>query len=391
MADGTIQTDVPEGNKGPQDNQNTNPEAIAGQEEGAAAPAGEEAKPILNDAVSRRERRMAEVADRAREEREKDRKSAALMNDPDLTEEEYDAKLNAIREGVEEQRTRDHADPDAGEAPDIAAQGEEGKPKADPRPGWEIRESDGKPVKKLKVNGQIRELTEEEYDRYLAKDLAGDEKLRQAAQREKQIEAELEKRDRKIREQHQPPTGADDEAFEKALSEYHDAVYSGDTDAAKEKLREITRAGRQSSTPNIEDLTASVARQVRDDIENERQENDVQDGWGRFQREYPEIVSDNKRLAWADANLKEVMADSPELSPAEMFLEAGRRTAEELGIKRKDPVESKSNDERLQRKRNLSSVPRTNSARAPTAPEKEKVDNSPEGKIARMRAARAVN
>jgi len=403
MGDETIRTDVSEASKGPQDDQTTDTTNQGGEQGGEQQ---EAPKPVLNDPVSRRERRMAELSESARQERERNRKSAALMNDPDITEEEYDAKLEAIRtdsaavkdserQALEEHEHKggDDDDPAAAQGHKASAQGEEGQgeqaQRPSPRPGWDLNDQ-GQLVKKLKVNGRVVELTEKQYDEQLAKDLAGDEKLRRANEKERQLEQELERRDRGLREQHQPPSGADDEAFEAALSEYHEAVYAGDTDKAKEKLREIARAGRQSSTPNIDDLRSSISRQVRDDIEQEQQEKDVQKGWSAFQEEYSEIASHEKRLAYADIHLKEVQAEHPEYSPADMFMEAGRRTAEELGLAKKKTAGDDTARERLNRKQHLSSVPRSNSARAPVE-ERPKVDNSPEGKIARMRAARAVN
>jgi hypothetical protein len=185
VTDETIQTDVPA--------------ATEAQTDATAAietPAVEEA---VNHA-SRREQRMAQVAEKRKAERDDGMKAAAQMANPELSDEEYDAQLAAANQRPAE----DGADPVDGNLgpegsetaadPDVDAEnGEAGtdQPAAEEQPK----------TRKLKVNGQILEMTEEEYERQLSKDLAGDLKLREAAQRDQQLrdrEAELQRREQAL-------------------------------------------------------------------------------------------------------------------------------------------------------------------------------------------------
>jgi hypothetical protein len=361
--------------------------------------------PAVEDPRSRRERRMAEVAQKRQEQREAERKAAALMNNPDLTEEEFDAQQVAPAAGDEGlgDFPADSEGGEHGEGEETRAEEQPGAADdqrdadADRAPanipaGFEDR-GDGTPVKKLKVNGRIVELTMEEYERHLSKDLAGDQKLRMAAEHEQRLrqrEEELARREQSMRQQ-PPEPGADAVDIEQALSEYHDAVYAGDADAAKAKLKAVIEQGRQSSTPNIDQLVSQAATRAREEIAAERHREAVQTGWKKFQQEYPEIVTHKGKLAYADTVIHEVNQEWQEegktFTADELILEAGRRTAEAFGTPSQPAP--RTDAERVSRKANLKPVPRAGSAVArPTA--KPQLDMSPAAKIARLRQSRAV-
>jgi hypothetical protein len=340
------------------------------------APVAEE-KP---DYRSPRERKMAEVAEKRREKQEADRKAFALINDPDLSEEDYDARVAAEAGDTEQDDEEQDDDPVAQEA--------DQKPI---RAGFEDR-GDGTLVKKLKVNGREVELTEEEYDRQLSKDLAGDQKLRLAAERERAL-AEREQRiaqmEQRGSQQEPPDLGANAVDLDAALSEYHDAVYAGDQDAAREKLKAVMMQGRQSSTPNIDELVSSVATRVKAEADNERYRESVQKGMGSFKKDYAHIVADPAKLAYADARLKEITQTEPDLSPEEAILKAGKMAAEVWPDDTPGKRGSTTDAERTQRKANLKPVPNAGS-RQSRSDKKPDVDMSPAAKIARMRSGRAL-
>lgn len=389
MTDETIQegaeprTDVSESE---QQGQEARAQAAEAEAQQAADDAGEPEKPVLNDPASRRERKLAELAEKRREERERDRKAAALMNDPDLTEEAYDARLKAIQEGSDE------GEGDPGDDPAAASGGDDPEPKKsepDER-GWYTRD-DGTRVKRLVVNGRQVEMTEEQYDRQVQKALAGDERLRQAAERERQLalrEQQLNQQSQQSRQQ--PPSGASSADFDKALAEYHDALLEGDTDAARQKLGEVFQAGRQSSTPNIEDLVSTVATRVAQTQAQERHRESVLSAWDKFQTEYADIADDDGLLAYADTQIKRLRAENPDRKPEVLFMEAGRLTRERLGLSKPQPQQSGDRAERKERKANLKPIPKASGARAPSKAE-PKVDMSPQAKIARMRAGRVAS
>lgn len=391
MTDETIQegleprTDVSESEQG-QEAQAQAAEAEAQQAAGSGEPV-DLPKPELNDPASKRERKMAELAEKRREERERERKAAALMNDPDLTEEEYDSRLKSIQEGADEPGEDEGEDPP--ETDDQPA-AEQPKPAEPDERGWLTRE-DGTRVKRLVVNGRQVEMTEEQYDRQVQKALAGDERLRQAAeyeQRLRQREQQLNQQAQQSRQQ--PPSGASSVDFDKALAEYHDALLEGDTDAARQKLGEVFQAGRQSSTPNIEDLVSTVATRVAQTQAQERHRESVQSAWDKFQTEYSDIANDDGLIAYADTQIKRLRAENPNGDPEFIMLEAGRLTREKLGLGK--PTQQPSDDRaaRMERKANLKPIPKASGARAPSKAE-PKVDMSPAAKIARMRASRVAS
>lgn len=363
-----------------------------------------ETEVIANDPVSRREQRMKDAREKRVEQREADRKSFALMNDPDLSEEEFDAQQVAateaeaasdavVGESAEDSGELTTGEEQPGSEPltDVDVESRS----ADPAPnGWTTRD-DGTRVRQLKVNGELREITEEEYDRLASKELAGDQKLRIAndmAQRVREREDQLRQREAAL--QAPPPSGVSDEDMQKALDEYHEAVYEGDKDAARSKLMEVMQSGRQSSTPNMDALADEVAIRTRQRIAQEDHQKSVDDGWSSFQKQYPEVVGHQGRLAYADTHLKNVRAENPDWTPAQQILEAGRLTVEELGLKEAEKPTSNvesigtTAEEREARKRNLKPMPKAG-ATAHKPPVKQTVAMTPEAKIARMRSARA--
>ena len=355
-----------------------------------------EQKPVLHDPISKRERAMAALAEKARDEREANRKAAALMNEPDLTEEEYDSRL---------EQERNESQP-AGEEEAAAAEAGQASPNAEPEPpaaqnGWYTNEQ-GQRVKRLMVNGQPRELTEEQYDRYIQKDMAGDEKLQRAAQIERQLADRaraLQERERQLSQSAQTPPdqGASDEQVEQLLTEYHELLLDGDTDAARVKMREIMKAGRSNPTPvDPAAIARQVATQVKTEQAREAHDKSVKDAWAAFKQDYSALLSDDGAMAYADAQIKKLRAENPGMPHKDLFLTAGKLTAERLGLsgERKPSADTKAaadaaRAERLERKGKITPLPGAVGKRNTGKP-KVDVDHSPAAKIARMRQARVL-
>jgi hypothetical protein len=379
MEDETIQKDVSA------EDQVTGSAAEA-QAETASTPAGEAP-------LSRRERKMAEVNAKRIEEREQQRKKAALINDPDLTEEEYDAQQVAP-EGTSDNTSQlessgedgDEGSFEAEEQPPVAEeQSADDRQSADAVPaGWERRD-DGVLVKRLKVNGEERVLTSEEYDRLAQKVLSGDERLRRAAEQERVLQQREEELNRRSQQASQPPEVSDadvDAAFDGFLG----AVYEGDQDVAKERLKAILQ-GRQSSTPNMDELVNQATTRVAQNLEEKRRQESQVQGWNKFQAEYPDIASTPEYLAAADVIVGRLASDNPDWMPEQVYLEAGRLASEKLNLGGRKP--EKTDDKRMERKSQLKPVPRAGSATHKPATEPQ-VDMSPAAKIARMRTSRAL-
>lgn len=349
-----------------------------------------EAPAQKEDPRSARERKMAEVAEKRIAEREEARKAAALMDNPDLTEEEFDAQQVASPEGeaTQEDVSSDALeDGDGPETPVAEDLGTDVPEKQDAVPaGWDRRD-DGVLVKRLKVNGEIKELTQDEYDRQLSKELAGDQKLRIAAEMEQRLRQREEELARREQQFQQPPQQDAVPDIDSALDEFVGAIYEGDSDAAKAKMKAIIEQGRQSSTPNMDQLVSTAATQVQATIAEERRKQDQIDGWNAFESEYGDIAGSDRLMAYADVVLKEVQAEKPEASISELYMETGKRTREQLGLN-KQPV-PRADANRENRKANLKPVPKAGSTVDKPKPTPQ-VDMSAAAKIARMRQSRAL-
>ena len=155
----------------PTDVSDADPAVIAGELAPEAAPEvtpevtpeAEQEQAPSSDPVSRRERKMADLAEKRKEEQAVERKTAFLINEPETTEEEYDAKLAAAQESPStEAPAGDEAIPPAGEgegAPSTEHAGDDLP--ATPPNGWRTND-DGVRVKTLMVNGEARDITEEQ-------------------------------------------------------------------------------------------------------------------------------------------------------------------------------------------------------------------------------------
>lgn len=375
-----------------------------------AEAAGIESEAIeASDPISRREAKMAQLAEARQAEQSEDRKNAYLQRNPDATEAEYAERLQAQRDAVIDlEEETPPLEATAGDEP-LEAAGDVGSPEpvgakgeADPAPnnGWRTNEA-GDRVKTLMVNGEAREMTEDQYDRLLQKDLAGDQKLRMAAETERLLAEkaqELEARERRLAEaSSQPPPGAVNEDLEVKIAQHTELLLEGDTDAANRLMAEIISTGRGSSTPNIDDLATQVATQVEARASQRNHEESVQDGWKQFQADYSDVIADQDALAFADIQVKNIRAAEPELSPKEVILKAGQITRERLHLSGVNGSQDQGQDaepdelraDRKSRKANLKPMPRVGGKPRPLSKEPQ-LDTSPEAKIARMRKARAV-
>lgn len=379
----------------------------------------EEAQPELStsDPVARREQQRQALLDKYKEQREHDRKAAALIQDPDLTEEEYDRRQEAAQE-EDEPEGDEEQQPEAAET-DEQPEGQE-KPKdegpIDLGNGW--FEVDGKRVKRLKVNGRIVELTEEEYDRQVQKDLAGDERLRAASEKERELR-ELEQRLQRHYQhaqnqpnqqpaQQQPSQKSPEmgtEEVDKLIGQAAENLLDGDTEAYKATMARAMKAVRESSTPNMDELRSQLETQIMSSLEQkertkeqeraaEEQRNEARAAFAEFSEAYPDLVGNDANLAYTDALVKQVEAEKPYLTFKEKILEAGRRASEALGAGQPATTEAPSNDTRETRRQrkaaNVKPLPKAQGSAVNKTRQAPQVDMSPQAKIARMRAQRAA-
>lgn len=381
MTDETIQTDVSG--------------AVADEQ---LAPEASPEAPLATDPVSKRERKYAEMQEKRKVQVDEERKAAALMDDVTLTEEVYDKrKAEADSPPADRARSGQEDNEPPGDDGVAAAPLAEATPQANQN-GWSTNE-DGTRIKTLMVNGEPKQITEEAYDRMAQKDMAGDAKLRMAAE----IERNLAERTRLLDEKEQaitarqsepPAQGAADD-LKSVISEYQDALLDGDTDVAAEKMAQIVGMGRDSSTPNIDLIVSQATTQIKAEEQQERYTASINSGWEKFQAEYSDVLADPDAQAFADIQIKKLRESGEYDSPEAIILKAGEITRKRLGLSggtapaEGDEPAVDHRAERKARKANLKPIPRSGTTKHKVQ-EAPALDMSPEAKVARMRAARRL-
>ena len=255
--------------------------------------------------VNPREQRLAEIAARRAQERDEEAGNGEAM----LAEE-------GAREAA--------AAPAAAEKPAAAAVAAEGLPQA----------------LKLKVDGAVVEISQEEALRRLQKDVAADRRLADAtrilrdAQTQKEeaerLHQELQSRLASVKALPETPQSAADE---QAIQELADALIDGRIEEAKKGLKALM--GRQPATPDVTQIAAVVETNVKRSLIAERERDAQQsfdqqlvEGLNQFREKFPDIANDPRLFAYANAESDLIAAENPGLSPAEIFARAGERVSQ---------------------------------------------------------------
>jgi|GEM_PF-2480542 len=242
--------------------------------------------------------------------------------------------------------------------------------------GQYIVRVDGKPMIKTIVYGQERLVPLETARAELQKIGAGDERLRQAAELQKKLDAraaQLQKTEAELAARSRPTATAlvDDQALDKEAVELVRSLVTDTEDRAAARLAKTLKTIRQAQQPQVDvDAITKHAADVATQRLVERETNRaMQDGFKTFTGTYRDIASDPELFAIADRKTDAIAAEHPEWSPGEVMLEAGRLTREWLtGMGVKPPAGNVPNQpsNRQQRKEALRPMPTPRSAR-PTA------------------------
>lgn len=363
---------------------------VSGDVELAPEAVEENSPPLSQDPGSKRERKLAEIAEKRREEIKVEREGAAEIDGP--FSEQVSPPEAVSTDNEDNDPIGEEEDPGDEQLSATAAQDQP----ATQTNGWSVGE-DGTRTKTLMVNGEAKQISEEQYDRMLQKDLAGDQKLRMASELENTLakRAEyLEEKERQLAQvASQPPEGAGED-LKKVISDYQDALLDGDTDVAAERMAQIVSMGRGSSTPNIDVIVSQATTQMREQDRQERYQTSVNKGWQEFQGQYQDVLADPDAMAFADIQIKKLRNADPSKLPEDILLEAGQITRDRLRLSGGDEAPADNGEpvvditaERKARKANLKPIPKAGGSKNKRT-EVPKVDMSPEAKIARMRQAR---
>lgn len=333
--------------------------------------------------LTERERRMAELV---KERYESEGIEYEPAGDSEL-EEEPEQKAASQEEGGEE--------PEAAEQPDdLKALGYYRKP-------------DGKLYTVVKVNGEEREVLADQVKAYLQKDLAGDWKLQQAADRERRlqdIERQLNERQAQMEQslsKQNPPSKLDADQARQQAKAVLQKIWDGDDDAAADALTEFlqkTSNGQQDSSQLLEEAErrAMSALERREAEQQQKQwQASVAEGNTWLSSQHPEIYQDQKLFNLVNGETERMVQaqqnGDPEyanLSPKDIIERAATEVQTWMNGRIEKPKESTAPD-RQARKDGLKPMPRGLS-KQPSQKPKPEVDTSPAAVIARMRQSRAV-
>lgn len=304
---------------------------------------------------------------------------------------------------VYDEAEQDGSDGEAEEQADEPAEDLAAKQDSDPLAelGY-YRNDNGDLVTKLKVNGVEREVLAEQVKAYMQKDLAGDWKLQQAAERERQLQQMAEALQRERAEaqrqstQNQPPEMGAEEAEQQARAVL-EKIWDGDDKEATKALAALLR--RDNTTVDVDAIRQEAERAALSSVERREQERLAREWDAAVDRandalwkDHPEIYEDENLSMLVNERTKYMVRAAnrgdPEfanMTPEQMLRQAAASVQGWLDGRTGKPVTS----ERENRKEGLKPMPRgLDATKSPRR--KEEVDNSPAAIIQRMRAARAV-
>lgn len=379
---------------------------------------------IVNDDVSAEDQAAAGENETSQATEEKPReltaREKALSEIARQNEEGYGLTREEEEEAEQEGEKRDDGEEHEEGAPEAKAEGEseEGnesdQPSAAQDPLQELgyyRKDDGKLYTKMKINGEEREVPADQIKAYLQKDIAGDHKLQQAAERERRLqhmEELVRNRESQIQQSlSQRPSQVDAEEAKKQAKAVLERIWDGDEDAAAEALAGYLQRGAQPGY-DPEQLLAAAEQRTLSRIE-QREREKTQEQWERavdegnraLMQDHPDIYEDQRLFDMVNGETARMVeaqqAGDPQytnMTPDQMIATAASSVQEWMdsqgaGTGKGGGKKTADNQSRQQRKDNLKPIP-NRLAKKPTPKQDKEVDTSPAAVVERMRKNRAV-
>lgn len=264
----------------------------------------------------------------------------------------------------------------------------------------------GELVTKININGTEREVLASQVKLHLQKDLAGDAKLKNAADREQRLqqqEEQLRLRENQLKQtlttQPKPPVLGVEEARKQAKAVL-EKLWEGDTDTAANNLAELLQRG--NTTVDTAKIVAEAEQRTLSTIEKREQakqaaswEASAQEGNRHLAEKHPEIYRDQRLFDLVNQETERMVArqrsgdpDFAELTPKDIIVKAADAVQSWMGRDKPPPVDPPA-AVRPDAKRTLRPVPKT-LGKVAAREAKPVIDMSPTAVIARMRQSRAV-
>ena len=275
---------------------------------------------------------------------------------------------------------------------------------------------DGKPMFRMKVDGDIVYKDLDSVRTQEQKQEAADRRLQAASEWQKELqtrEAAIIERERKMQQQPQaqptavsPPSDiadVDDLDINAVSKEIVTSMFSGTEEEAAQKLAstlgKIANRSAKAAVPqqqiNADELVQRAKQAAREEFNEDQYKKDVTKAWNDFTTEFKDVHDDPEAFAFADSQTGRIEAEHPDWGPQQVMMEAGKR-ARDVVIKSKqvltdppkvDPTNDPAPDaDRQQAKSNLRPLPK---ARTGVQPEEQEVKpQTPSEALAEIRASR---
>jgi hypothetical protein len=271
-------------------------------------------------------------------------------------------------------------------------------------------EENNTPMFVTKIDGEERYIPLEQARRQIQKQEAADSRLRQAAERQKALdarEAEITRQEAELaarlqkKQDTSPPEPTPDVSDQDLLTEaqqFVENMFNNSPDEATASLAQLLGNMRHLQTKptaqvDPQELARTTAALVREQQRLESQQQDAAEGLEKFKTDYPEIMANRALFLYADdmtdSIAEEWRIEGRSFTDAQVMHEAGKRTMEWIESQRgpKSTPPSDPNNDRHERKRTLRPMPRARS-QALQQESGEDEPQSPTDIVAEMRKAR---
>lgn len=348
---------------------------------------------------------VADMAERFEKQRQEDHE-AVVAEDPGAAA--MHAQAEAEQRAASKKVTKEQAEKAEAEAKALGLDGaasraplHEDQPEVKPELPEEVKDDplaehiimqDGRPMVKLKIDGEDQLVDLDKVRANAQKDGAADRRLQYAAELNKSLtvrEVQLKRDEEALTArisggENGPPSNADagNVDFVERSKEYTHMVFSGDEEEAAAYQAETYKLMRQVSTPQI-DIDRRIDEKfavVEQRAAKARYDADLDSGYRTFSEMFPEIKKGSKMFISADHFSDDVIKEHPEWTPSEVMVEAGKRTREQVAGLREEALadlpKSPADASRQAEKDKLQHIPRPQTGRQEQEPTERPQTNS---------------
>lgn len=366
--------------------------------------------------MSERERIMADIESRIDDQRQAQiaeqmaEYAESMGKTPEQLEEEARRAEAREEEALENEGLDDESEPVNEETP--PSRRDELPPEYADDPLAEfivMDEETDTPMFVTKVDGKERYIPLEQARRQIQKQEAADLRLKNAAERQKLLdarEAEIARQEAELAARLQAPVTSpsepapdvSDQDLLVEAQQFVENMFNNSPDEATASLAQLLanmRHLQNKPAPQVDQnqLAQTTAALVRAQQQEDAKKADAVKGLEKFKTDYPEIMADRALFLYADDMTDSIAmewdAEGRSFTESEVMLEAGKRTMEWLGQKtgKKSNPNPPTNNDRHERKRKLRPMPRARS-QAQQQVVQEEEPQTPNDIVAEMRKAR---